>query len=457
MQQSLNDDMDELFRKAAEEYPLKTDGANWDKVLEQLRLPGDDAGTIPYGPTPKKRRWLFLLWPLLCIGVLGYWLLAGKHHSSSTAKQESSQTVKPATKAPSAPGVPKGTAATTPTGALTHTATGSKTGKQEEAGQPLRRAMAPAAGSNPPGAAMRQQAEVNNSAGNYAGRQGQQVAETPGVPPASTPPAGSAGNQAMKTGGEPADSVWLFVAITRDSLLMIVPLGNTLPVPGNPVQPIPDAMAGSQQAVPVVQGGTKKANVKKGLYVGMMVAPDLSTVKLQRVQDVGYGAGIVAGYRLSRRLAVELGIFLDKKYYYSKGTYFSTKKIPIPSYAKIKKVDGWCNMIELPVNVRYFFKQKEKSSWFVSAGLSSYLMNKESYDYTIEQYGNTYDNNWAYKNASKDWFSIMQAGIGYERNIGVLGVLRIEPYVKLPLKGVGIGSLPISSVGMNIGITKSIR
>lgn len=456
MQQSLNDDMDELFRKAAEEYPLKTDGADWDKVLEQLRLPGDDAGTIPYGPTPKKRRWLFLLWPLLVIGVLGYWLLAGKHHSDGTAKQENSQATKPATQAPPATGVPKGTAATTPAGALTHRATGSTSGKQEQTGQPPRQAMAPVATGNASGAAIGQQAGAGNGAGNYTGRQGRQVAETPGVPPASTP-VGSAGNQVMKTGGEPADSVWLFVAITQDSLLMIVPLNNTLPVPGNPVQPMPDTMAGALQAAPVVQGGTKKTTVKKGFYMGMMVAPDLSTIKLQRVQNMGYGAGIVAGYRLSHRLAVELGFFLDKKYYYSKGTYFSTKKIPISPDAKIKKVDGWCNMIELPVNVRYFFKQKEKSSWFVSAGLSSYLMNKESYDYTIEQYGNSYDNNWAYKNASKDWFSIMQAGIGYERNIGVLGVLRIEPYVKLPLKGVGIGSLPISSVGMNIGITKSIR
>lgn len=36
---SVNDDMDELFRRAAGDYPLNTDAANWNKIKDELNLP----------------------------------------------------------------------------------------------------------------------------------------------------------------------------------------------------------------------------------------------------------------------------------------------------------------------------------------------------------------------------------------------------------------------------------
>jgi len=52
--QSLNDDMDELFRRASDEYPLNTNGADWNKVLQQLHhtnkdLPDDNHKKKIYG------------------------------------------------------------------------------------------------------------------------------------------------------------------------------------------------------------------------------------------------------------------------------------------------------------------------------------------------------------------------------------------------------------------------
>jgi hypothetical protein len=46
---------------------------------------------------------------------------------------------------------------------------------------------------------------------------------------------------------------------------------------------------------------------------------------------------------------------------------------------------------------------------------------------------------------------------GYERAIGEKTKIRIEPYVNIPLQGVGTGSLPISSVGFYLGISHSFR
>ena len=63
--QFVNDDMDDMFRQAAEEYPLKTDSGDWDKVLDKMQAGGK--GKIPERKV--KGRYLLLLVsiPLLLI------------------------------------------------------------------------------------------------------------------------------------------------------------------------------------------------------------------------------------------------------------------------------------------------------------------------------------------------------------------------------------------------------
>ena len=114
-------------------------------------------------------------------------------------------------------------------------------------------------------------------------------------------------------------------------------------------------------------------------------------------------------------------------------------------------------MYEIPLNVRYNVSANSKRIWFANAGLSSYLMKKENYDYDYERYGVYSKGNKEYKNTTDNWMSVAHLSIGLQKNLGAIGDLRIEPYVKLPLNGVGIGSMPLSSTGIYLGITRPIR
>src|SRR5438067_4507395 len=53
--QYIDDDMDELFRRAAENYPLKTDGADWEKVKKAF------GNTLPDKKGKIKFRWIVIL------------------------------------------------------------------------------------------------------------------------------------------------------------------------------------------------------------------------------------------------------------------------------------------------------------------------------------------------------------------------------------------------------------
>ncbi|ACU63800.1 outer membrane beta-barrel protein [Chitinophaga pinensis] len=217
------------------------------------------------------------------------------------------------------------------------------------------------------------------------------------------------------------------------------------------------ALADSSAAASATKVKREPASLKKGLYYGLLFSPDLTTVKFQRTSNVGYNVGLLAGYRFGKKLAVETGVLYERKFYYSTGEYFNTTKTPWPADMDLINVDGWCNMYEIPVNVRFTFATGEKSSWYANAGMSSYIMKKQKYDYSYKYYGQYGERNWTYRKTTADWFSIIHLGVGYERPVGVLGTLRVEPYIKIPSRGIGIGDLPVTSVGMNIGLTRPLR
>ncbi len=201
---------------------------------------------------------------------------------------------------------------------------------------------------------------------------------------------------------------------------------------------------------------TKDRKKTLRLYAGIVGSADISTVKFQSTKTPGLGAGILAGYQLTKRLSVESGLSYQKKFYFTDAKYYNPKKVYTSPSRKLLYVEGNCSMLELPINLKYNFKTSAKHSWFVVSGLSSYFIKAEDYDYTYEGNGQLTYWHMNYKNSSSSLATVINANIGYERKAGKTGTLRIEPYLKLPVKGYGWGRMPIMSTGLNVGYTKKI-
>lgn len=416
--QLIDDDMDELFRNAAEHYPLKTDGADWNAVLGRLQ----PAAATPHaasrddGSGHHSWLWLLLLTPLCFIAHLPRFTASGVAVSSKPVVQQqaSIDAGRGEEKKYSQPGGAEATL--TPPATYSH---------YEKAGN-------------------------TTKAATYSLYETVRKAEPDMSLTENKQPL-----LATTTLNRSADSTGIVIVDTAVTAFSEQLTDTAASVITQPQVVVTDSNTANN--TPVIVKKQVKQQQTKGFYYGILASPDISTVKGQRVANVGYGLGVIVGYRLSERLAIETGVLWDRKYYYSKGDYFSTKKLPVQSYVHITDVDGWCNMYELPLNVRYFFANGKKSSWYVNAGVSSYLMKKESYDYRYTRYGQPGAMSWDYDNATKNWFNIIHAGIGWERRAGVLGTLRVEPYLKASVGGVGIGSLPLTSFGLNVGITRSVK
>ena len=208
----------------------------------------------------------------------------------------------------------------------------------------------------------------------------------------------------------------------------------------------------------IVQQKAVNAYVRKSyFYAGISGNADLSFIKFQTTSKAGFGMGVVTGYHFKNGISIESGLIYDKKSYYTKGHYFNTDKLPYFQTVQLLKADGNCNMWEIPLNIKYDFNTPHKLyNWYVTAGISSYLMQKEYYDFTYNKNGTVWTRGYDYSSNTKDWLSAINLGAGINIQAGKKTFLQAQPYYKVPIKGVGTGSLLLSSAGINIGVIRHI-
>ena len=193
---------------------------------------------------------------------------------------------------------------------------------------------------------------------------------------------------------------------------------------------------------------------EKGSYAGVVAGMDLSSVGFESMKP-GVNKGVIAGYAFNERWSIETGLYWNKKRIFTTGEYFRPTNYTLPAGVTVLNVDAKNELYEWPVNVKFTVLPK-KHSLFVTAGLSSYFIKSESYHYEYEyngQYGKSYS---SFKNESRNWFSVANFSLGYSHQLGSFGSVRIEPYLKLPLKDIGINNMPVFSTGLNVGFTKRI-
>ena len=494
-----DNDFDDLFRRASDKYPLRTDSADWDRMAAALDDPSSALPDMQDTDKRRKRRfiWFFLLLPL---GGAGYyaWHQAGIGHDHVVAKES---VVK-------APASEAGTNGANGTGAGEAVASdagkGSKAVNGGGSGQGAVGVGTVAGGSG-----------ANGSGKNGVG--GGATTVTPGV---LTPVAGKGvtgkdivenrrgkygkngvgGIKNAASGGVIGGATSGAVGVSKDGAVGGVADGADGMVGKVGGGDATNGMIGGGRAVgngkgadasrvanypvnrapisknynltvnvvaPVVTKDSSKVKPKASskqkssyLYAGLLAAPDLSTVKFQSMKGVGTTYSLLLGYQFNKRWAVETGVSLDRKRYYTDAEYFKLKPGIIPSNWDLKNLDGTCYMWEIPVNVRYNFSQSEKTKWFATAGLSTYLMTGENYNYNYIWWNGSQSGpgskNWDIKTPSQYWFSIINLSAGYEHRLGGIGNLRIEPYLRVPLSGLGTGKLNILSTGINIGITRRL-
>ena len=457
----LENDMDDLFQKAGELYPLKTTGSDWDAVAGKLQneSSGEVHDLTGSAAVPTRRKtWLFLL--LLIPLGLGVYYFSGnqnpEHQNSvltkpldGSAGQNKINRVIPDNQL-----VPAG-----PTDNSKRD-NNKATASDNIQGEPGKK-------NNSANSSMNGNSSTKNRKLIYVAVGGKRLTENNML---------NSENQISSADDKSKSDLNSINAGQGSKDPKTVDANNTIDNssysgksgPKTAVAVIPPAMAAQNEKTSVRNNTDKTESSKrasadssqakkktntalkqsKGFYVGLFAGPDVSTVKFQSVNNLGFSLGAIIGYRFSNRLSIETGLTWDKKYYYSNGEYY--KGVTLPANTTL---DGNCSMFEIPVDIRLDFATKKNHGFFAKTGLSSYLMTSENYTFNYPNYSRPWKNDTLKNNI----FSILQVSGGYERVINDKTKIRVEPYVKIPLQGVGKGDMPIASFGIYIGITHSFR
>jgi predicted GNAT family acetyltransferase len=60
----------------------------------------------------------------------------------------------------------------------------------------------------------------------------------------------------------------------------------------------------------------------------------------------------------------------------------------------------------------------------------------------------------SYKNNCRYIAVMANIGAEYNYKTGKHTLIRIEPYIQIPLKGIGIGSMPVMTAGLHVGFMR---
>jgi hypothetical protein len=191
----------------------------------------------------------------------------------------------------------------------------------------------------------------------------------------------------------------------------------------------------------------KNSEKNNGFALLISAGPDVSKAGSSSMgkMTLTYGGGIAF---TKNRFTLRTGVFMARKIYTANSEDYTLSYTPPPT-AKFEKADANCKVLEIPVNLSYNFASKGNANWFASAGLSSYLMKQESYNYLYKyNYGGYYNRQYDVKNKNNHYFSVLDLSAGYTRRINNTLSVTVEPYVKIPLKGIGEGEVHLNSGGV---------
>lgn len=405
---NLDNHMDELFQKAAENYPLKTGQGNFDDLMPFIA--GETASTATAIPSKGKRKTAILLLAFLVItGTISTYLINNNNKNKALSEKAD---------------LKKQIDNLTQSGSTKHVIIDDPVGDDETVAESKK--------------LNEEFFEKTNAGASYKAKLLIKISGSFAVTDNSdieTDPAGTAAETKTaisKTDLRDLKNVDLISEVKKQTK----------------EKPVYETASSNDQTSAVDKNNKKKKN-KPGFYYGIAAGTELNQVKNQGMTKIGFNAGVLVGLQINKKISVETGVQLSQKKYYTSGEYFNPKTGSMPSNMKIMSLKGTSTMIEIPVSVKYNFTKNE-NTFYGKAGVSSYLVTKEKNNYKAmvsgqeQEINSTYNNNKFYSAAE------IRLGAGYEKKLNKKLNIRVEPYIQIPLKGIGIGALPVTSTGLQL-------
>jgi hypothetical protein len=269
-------------------------------------------------------------------------------------------------------------------------------------------------------------------------------------PQAAMPPAGGDGYATAMLNPEGSNDVPLHPGRPQNTRTEIQPdLTLKRPLTGN--APTKEQFAAVKKPV------EKKIKINqprnKQVILSAIVAPDVSYAQSAVGSKVSSNFGLLATYAFHPKLSVTTGAVYANKYYNSRGD----GAVNYGADNHSLQINALCNVIDIPVNLNYKILTKKAFSVSLNTGLSSYIMLKEKYDYVYSESGYTESTvSMEIRNQNKHMFGVANVALSFDRRISPQLSLGVQPFMKVPLTGIGYGKADLKSTGVSFSLNMGL-
>lgn len=197
----------------------------------------------------------------------------------------------------------------------------------------------------------------------------------------------------------------------------------------------------------------------KTFYGIFFFSPNFATIKFQHINKPGYSIGIGLGYRINKRISAQIGLQRVHANFYSDAKYVDPSNLKLKPSLTLDDLNGNNRLTEVPVALKYTLF-KNNYHFFATAGTTVALItHTEKYDYDVIKNNGTPKDVYRKFSAltATKFFSSVNLSAGYETSVSNLFNIKVEPYFQAATKGLGVGNLPVSNFGVSIGIIKNLK
>lgn len=183
-------------------------------------------------------------------------------------------------------------------------------------------------------------------------------------------------------------------------------------------------------------------------------SPDMNSVKEFSKSSLGMSIGMGVSYKITKSVSASTGLFYSQKQYTSDKTSYKVTEKPFATWTSYsKQIDADCRVIDIPVNLNMVVMSNKNVNILASAGISSYIMLSETYNFIY----NSGHREYTLRNANQHVLSVVNLSVGLEKPINQQSSIVIQPYAKLPLTGIGQGQTDLKSFGIGFQLNYSLK
>ena len=199
---------------------------------------------------------------------------------------------------------------------------------------------------------------------------------------------------------------------------------------------------------------TKLQNGPKSQFsLGAFASLDYNSLSLSSDKvEQGYRVGLRTDYNFASRFSVGIGAAFSRKTYTAQGFRYNAKPGFWPDGIAPIEVSAICNVIEIPLELRFYAKGHNQDGFFAGAGINSYHIALEKYDFRYAEIFDNTINNWEERGTNTNLLSVATFTIGYQKTVNNNLAIQIAPYLHLPFTGIGQGNVNLQSAGLNIAV-----